>query len=106
MVPPAEVVFDALYPEAWLIAAVDGPRASADWLDPTLNALATTDPEVFADVTRAGSLVRAMVLRAELAEKMGDRATAARWAHVVVTLWSGADSFLKPAVERMEHLAN
>jgi hypothetical protein len=51
------------------------------------------------------TLVRGMVLRAELAAEAGDSATAKRWANDVVLLWSGADQELQPTVKRMRELA-
>ena len=43
-----------------------------------------------ADPVAAASLVRAMALRAELAERAGDHRTAALWAAAVVELWTDA----------------
>src|SRR5439155_1746136 len=54
---------------------------------------------------RAGSLVRAMALRADLAERVGDHAVAARWAAAVAAFWSDADPFLQPLVRRMRRRA-
>ncbi|MFI5312114.1 MAG: hypothetical protein ACHQQ3_12820, partial [Gemmatimonadales bacterium] len=103
---PGDITFDALFPEAWLLAAVGDRSGAAGWLDPTLEALATTAPQVFADPARAASLVQAMALRADLAERMGDSTTARKWAAVVTVLWSDADGFLKPTVDRMARLAH
>ncbi len=105
-VPPADLTLDALYPEAQLLAALGDPRPAMAWLDPTLSALSSSDPYAFADPVRAGSLVRAMVLRADLADRVGDRAVARTWATAVLALWSNADSFAQPLLERMRRLAN
>jgi serine/threonine protein kinase/tetratricopeptide (TPR) repeat protein len=102
---PADMTIDALYPEAWLIAALGQPDSAAHWLDPTLNALARTPPQLFSEAFRAGMLVRAMAFRAELADRVGDRATARKWARAVVVLWAEADPFLQPLVRRMKELA-
>jgi tRNA A-37 threonylcarbamoyl transferase component Bud32 len=101
---PQDITLDALYPEAALLAAMGDEQAAAQWLDPTLHALAGTAPLVFIDPGRAGALVRAMALRADLAHRAGERATAARWARVVLVLWSDADAFLDPLVARMQRL--
>jgi hypothetical protein len=101
----ADLTLDALYPEAWLLAALRDHRAAAGWLDPTLASLAATSPQLLVDPVRAACLVRAMALRAELAERLGDRTGAAQWARVVTTLWSDADSFLQPMVRRVRRLA-
>jgi serine/threonine protein kinase/tetratricopeptide (TPR) repeat protein len=102
---PADITIDALYPEAWLIAALGQPDSAARWLDPTLDALTRTPPQLFSEAFRAGMLVRAMAFRAELADLAGDRATASRWAAAVLVLWSGADESLQPLVRRMKALA-
>ena len=103
--PPAQLTLDALYPEAWLLAALGDEKAAITWLDPTLVSLLSTPPEVFTDPARAGSLVRAMALRADLAERVGDHAVAARWAAAVAAFWSDADPFLQPLVRRMRRRA-
>ena len=102
--PPESVTLDALFPEAWLLAALGETHEAINWIDPTLNALAQTAPRVFGDPARAGSLVRALALRAELAHRAGDQAGAARWARVVAVLWPNADEFLAPTVREMERL--
>ena len=95
-VPPADLTIDALYLEAWLWASLGYSQVAADWLDPTLNALPETSSRLLAEVFHAGPLVRAMALRARLANALGDQSTARRWARVVTTLWSTADEFLRP----------
>jgi hypothetical protein len=103
--PPQMLTLDGLYPEAALLATLGQYGDAVSWLDPTLNALASTAPLAFTDPARAGALVRAMALRAELAAQLDDRAAAARWARAVVLLLPDADSFLVPLVRRMEQLA-
>jgi tRNA A-37 threonylcarbamoyl transferase component Bud32 len=100
----ADRAFDALYPEAWLLAACGEDRMALDWIDPTLDSLSRTAPEILMDPVRAGSLVRAMALRAELAARVGDATDAAKWALAVETLWTGADPFLQPVLQRMRGL--
>jgi hypothetical protein len=102
---PADLTIDAVYPEAWLIAALGRPDSAAQWLSSTLDPLARTPPQLFSEAFRAGMLVRAMAFRADLANRAGDRATAREWAAAVAVLWSGADDFLQPLVKRMEGLA-
>ena len=101
---PSDLTLDALYPEASLLSELGRDSAAVAWLDPTLDALSTTAPGVFADPARAGALVRAMIFRASLAERHGDIRTATRWARVVTLLWIHADKFLAPVVRRMEKL--
>jgi hypothetical protein len=101
---PEEIIVDALYGEARLLVLLGDDRAAAEWLDPTLGALRRVAPQSLAWVSGAASLVRAMALRAELADRLGDRSTAAKWARPVVVLWAGADPFLQPVVQRMARL--
>ncbi len=102
--PAAPRSVDAAFAEAWLLASLGDSQQAIAWLDPALAAIPAMAPEAFTDLPRAGVLVRAMVLRAELAERVGDRAGAARWARAVESLWSNADPFLKPLVQRLKHL--
>ena len=101
---PADLTLDALYPEAELLNALSDPQGAAMWLDPTLQALfqvAPHAPTSRMSAIRAAALVRAMALRARLAEQLGDREGAARWAAAVTILWSDADPFLQPMVRQL-----
>ncbi|HSM15502.1 MAG TPA: serine/threonine-protein kinase, partial [Gemmatimonadales bacterium] len=102
---PEVLTLDALYPEAALLAGMGDRQAAISWLDPTLGALARVAPQIFADALRAGPLVRALALRADLAASVGDTTGARRYANIVVVLWSDADPFLQETVERMRRLA-
>jgi len=54
----------------------------------------------------AAGLVRAMALRAELADRAGDVARARRWARAVHELWQDAETDeLRGTVERMRVLS-
>lgn len=104
--PAADVTPDALYPEAWLLASFRGADSAAAWLDGTLETIRFAQPEKFVDPANAAALVRAMALRAELAERAGDFPTARRWARAVTILWADADPFLQPTVRQMERIAD
>jgi hypothetical protein len=104
-VPVEDVTIDALYPEAWLLVAAGDADAAAQRLDPAFATLRDASPGILAEPARAGALVRAMVLRAQLADRAGDR-SAARWARAVTILWSGADAFLQPTVQEMARIAH
>ena len=103
-VTPAALTFDALLPEAILALWLGTPRDAAAWLDPPLGALGTKAPDVLASPAGVACLVRTMALRAEIADRLHDRDGARRWARAVVALWSGADTFLQPMVDRQRQL--
>ena len=104
-IAPENLSLDGLYPEARLLSLLGDSLHAANLLDPTLQALARMDPQVLARLTNAAALVRSAVLRAELAASLHDSLAAAKWARVVTVLWSGADPFLQPIVQRMGQLA-
>jgi hypothetical protein len=103
--PASDLTFDALYPEAWLLASLGDPQAAIAWLDPTLGELAAAAPQKFVDPANAGALVQAMALRADLAERIGNHRNASKRARVVCILWGDADPFLQPTVLRMRALS-
>ena len=74
-------------------------------LDAVLDALPLQRTDLLAFVSQAAGLPRAMALRAELAARGGDTATAQRRAQVVIVLWSNADESLQPLVQRMRLVA-
>ncbi|MEO8878865.1 MAG: serine/threonine-protein kinase [Gemmatimonadaceae bacterium] len=94
---------DALYPESSLLSAIGREDEAIAWIDPTLRRLRVSPP--LADPVAAASLVRAMALRAELADRVGDHRTAALWAAAVVELWADADDFLQPVVANMRRIS-
>jgi hypothetical protein len=94
------------YQDALLWAKIGDTTSARRTLDLSLDALATVDAHLLERVQSAGSLVRAMILRAELGARSGEAASARRWSSAVVDLWSGADPELQSAVARMRALAD
>jgi len=92
---PGDLTLDVLYPEARLFLELGDPRAAVAWLDPTLRSLPTAGPQTFTDPAIAGALVRAMMLRADLADRLGDSLNAAAWRTATAILLSDADDFLR-----------
>lgn len=103
--PPYTRTLDAVFPEAALWMAIGRPDAAAEWLDPTMDLLPQVVNPLPLHPERVAPLVRAAALRAEAAFALGDSATASRWAEAVTVLWSDADPFLQPLVERMRYIA-
>lgn len=102
---PWDLTLDAVYPEAALLAKLGRSRDASEQLDPVLRSLAFSEPQHFADVANSGSLVRAMVLRADLAQRAGDAVTARTWARAVALLWENCDPQLIPIRDRMRRLS-
>ena len=104
-VPPNEVTFDALYPEAALNASAGDRAGAAAWIDSALAAMGDMATDALADPIRAATLVPTLVLRADLAAQTGDRVTARRWARPASRLLRDCDPFLRPTLTRMQSLA-
>jgi hypothetical protein len=105
VVAPEELKFEALYPEAWLLASLGEPARALEWISPTLDAQSHSSTENLRSAVAAGALVHAMVLRAELANRLGRKAEAAQWARAVLALWGDADEELRPITKAMKRLA-
>jgi hypothetical protein len=101
---PAIVSMDGNFLEAWLQAAIGDTARALAWLDVSLTRMGTLRPDLL-DRRQASGLVRAMVLRADLASAAGDRAAAQWWGNAVATLWQRADPELRPIADRMRRLA-
>jgi hypothetical protein len=98
---PGDVAIDGTFLEASLLLALGDTAAATDLLDGSLEALPTLGLDVIGQLPQAAGLVRAMALRADLADRAHDRDTAARWARAVTILWADADAPLAPLVGRM-----
>jgi hypothetical protein len=104
-VRPVDVALEAVYQESLSALALGDTTAVIARLDAVLGALPTAGVDLTGRVASAGALIRVMMLRAELADHAGDRATAKRWATPVTLLWARADSGLRPALNEMRRLA-
>jgi serine/threonine-protein kinase len=98
---PGETALDYTYMESWILRALGDTAGATAHLDQSLEALPTLGSFLLDYPAHSAALVRAMGLRAELAAAAGDRATAARWASAVATLWAHADPELQPYVSQM-----
>jgi hypothetical protein len=103
---PADIKMEGLFLGASALASIGDTQTAIDWLDPTLRTLRLSASRNLANVVATGPLVRAMALRAKLADRVGDRATARTWGRAVLILWSDADAFLQPAVEEIRRLTH
>ncbi len=103
---PGELSIYLTYQEAWLLLQVGDTAAAARQLDASLTALPTLNPYLLDHVQDAAFLVRAMVLRSDIAANSGDARTAQRWGSAVAELWAGADAPLRGEVARMRERAS
>ena len=85
-VMPADLTMDRLLPEALLLSECGDTARALQRIGPTLDALRWVPATQFDDAMRAGSLMRAMLLRAELTGTGSARPTGARWARAVEAL--------------------
>src|SRR5512143_1732503 len=103
---PGDAAISGTLLECRVMLAVGDSSSAARLLGESLDALPTLSWALLNNIDQAAGLVRAMVLRAELAQRTGDAATARRWAAAVDTLWSGADAGeLQETVARMRRIA-
>lgn len=93
-----DLTLDYTYPEAELHLALGDTARALEELDRALLGLQVVPPSVLTRVEQTGGLLRAMRLRAQLAERRGDAATAARWRNALATLWSGGDPRLRRSI--------
>ena len=102
---PGDLSLDYSYQLAWLRAASGDTAGAITQLDRILGALPSINRWSLREAAAAAAAGRAMVLRAELAEARGDRATASRWARAVSELWMTSDPALQPVLGRMRTLS-
>jgi hypothetical protein len=86
--PPANISLDALYPQAWLLAAVGDSSRALKTLTPTLDALRFIPASSLSSAVMAGALLQTMSLRARLTVAARDTADARRWYCAVDALTS------------------
>ncbi|MDH5282696.1 MAG: serine/threonine protein kinase [Gemmatimonadota bacterium] len=97
--------FDTALPIAALLLAAGDTLLATRYLDHNLASIRFRSYESFGNPVELATMVRAMILRARLADRVGDAATARRWAGAVVTLWSGADDTFMPEIRRLRTMA-
>ena len=103
-ITPTDLSYDALYPEAYLLKSIGKPVDAIAWIDPTLTSLASAPHTQTNDAFQAGALVRLAILRASLADQIGDDTASRTWASAAVILWAGADDYLQTDVRAMQAL--
>jgi hypothetical protein len=102
---PGDLSPDFTFQQAWLRAAFGDTVAAIAQLDRSLRALPGLSPPGLHEAGSAAAIVRAMILRADLAAATGDAETARKWAAAVAVLWSNADALLQTDLMRMRALS-
>ncbi|HEX6573855.1 MAG TPA: serine/threonine-protein kinase [Gemmatimonadaceae bacterium] len=100
---PGEVTIDVVFVESWLRTAVGDSAAAMRSLDKSLGGLTRASTIFVARPALAGALVRAMILRADLAAKAGDRPTADRWRNAAASLWKKGDAPMLQMLNQLPH---
>jgi eukaryotic-like serine/threonine-protein kinase len=92
---------DVALPAARFFLAVKDTTAAINVLDATLTGIRSYDQRRLREPVVAASMIRSMILRADIGAWMGDKGSARRWGGAVAVLWSRADAELQPVVRRM-----
>jgi hypothetical protein len=103
---PGDVALDFTVQEAWLRSAAGDTAGAVRQLDLVLNALPTLGPWSVREEAQAAAIPRALLLRAELADRARDVAQRRRRATEALTLLQHADASLAPTIERLRLLAS
>ena len=98
---PGTMGTDRLYHHATVLLALGDTTAAVAQLDATLAALPRVRTILTEVPPQAGAVGRAMLLRAQLAWRTGDRPTAERWTRAAYVLWSDADPELRAPIDTL-----
>lgn len=101
---PGEITMDAVYQDAWLRAAVGDTIGAVSILDNALRGLSIALPSILANPVEAACLVRATILRAELAAAMQRPAIAKARAAEAYQLWGRGDPAVIASLGRIAAL--
>jgi len=102
---PGDMAINLVVREATLRMHLGDTATASGILDMTLDAAPTLSASIFEHPLEGAMLVRAMVMRADLAAAGGDGATSRKWAGAAAQLWKNADPELQPVVRRMQSIA-
>jgi serine/threonine protein kinase len=93
-----EITMDVVLQEAWLRTAIGDSSGAAVLLDRALKGISRAPANLLEEAELGTALVRAMLMRANLAAKAGDTATQAVWLNAAKELWTNADPALKSMI--------
>jgi hypothetical protein len=99
---PGEITMDAVLRHGWLLSAIGDTAGAVRLLDNSLRGLSKMPANALRE-SIAASLVRAIILRAEIAWKQNDRPAAEEWSRAALALWGRGDP--EPRARVMELMA-
>jgi hypothetical protein len=103
--PAADAGMDAVVVDALARLAMKDSAGALQALTFGLDRIPLITRGVFSSEWVVGSMPRGMALAAGIADGLGNREVAHRWATAVVALWSQADPELQPEVHRLRDIA-
>lgn len=101
----AASTFDTAWPVAELLVAAGDTALATAWLEENLASIRFRPYASFGNPVEVATMIRAMMLRAELAHRGGDARSAGRWSTAIVALWGGADPTFDGDLELIRRLA-
>ncbi|MGQ0712743.1 MAG: protein kinase domain-containing protein [Gemmatimonadaceae bacterium] len=95
---------DILYQEGLVLLTIGDTARAKRSVTAAVESVPLAPRSLLVDAHRAAAIVPSMRLRALLAARGGDSATARRWAAAALTLWRRADAELRPLAEPLRAL--
>ena len=102
---PGDVTIEGVFAEASALLSIGAMADAVSRLDRTLDGIRFVSVIELGQIPQTGVLLRAIILRARLAERMGETATAKLWANAAVVLALRSDDFLADDLRDMERLS-
>jgi hypothetical protein len=98
---PGELTMDAVFLKAWLLTAVGDTAAAVQLLDNSFLGLSKMPANTLRDAAIAAALVRAIILRAEIAWKQNDTGSAGKWSQAAQALWGRGDPEVRSRISAL-----
>ena len=99
---PGDLSPDYVFQQACLRVALGDTVAAIRQLDRTLDGLSGVSTATLQEPGAAAGIVRAMILRADLARAQKDQAPATKWRAAVAAIWDRADPELRKTLAKTE----
>ena len=103
---PGDLALDFTVQEAWVRLRLGDTASATRQLDLVLDALPTLGTFAVREGAQSAAIGRALLLRAELAGKVGDVAQRRQRATQALALWKNADTPMAPTLNHLRALAS